>query len=62
MKKAVKAGATVLMPVEDQFWGDRFGASQDPLGHTWAVATHVEDVAPKEMEKRAKAAMASFTA
>jgi PhnB protein len=58
VKKAVDAGATVTMEVADQFWGDRFGSVQDPFGHVWSVATHVEDVPPEEMAERAKAAMA----
>jgi PhnB protein len=53
--KAVKAGATILMPVQDMFWGDRFGNVRDPQGNTWGIATHREDVAPKEMKKRAAA-------
>jgi PhnB protein len=40
------------------FWGDRFGALMDPFGHAWALATHVEDVPPEEMEERGRAAMA----
>jgi PhnB protein len=40
--------------VEDQFYGDRSGFLQDPFGHLWGVATHIEDVAPKELEERAK--------
>jgi PhnB protein len=59
VKGAVDAGATVLMEVADQFWGDRFGTVQDPFGHQWSVATHVEDVPPEEIEERAKAAMAA---
>lgn len=59
VKQAVEAGATVTMDVADQFWGDRFGVVTDPFGHVWSIATHVEDVAPEEMEKRARAAMAS---
>jgi PhnB protein len=51
-KKALKAGATVLMPLEDQFWGDRFGRVVDPFGNYWSIATHVEDVSPKDMKKR----------
>jgi PhnB protein len=51
-KKAVKAGAKVLMPLEDQFWGDRFGRVIDPFGNYWSIATHVENVSPKEMKKR----------
>jgi PhnB protein len=58
--QAVKAGAKADMPPQDMFWGDRFGKLTDPFGHQWALATHVEDVAPQEMEKRAKAAMAKM--
>jgi PhnB protein len=54
---AVAAGATVLRPVENQFYGDRTGQFEDPFGHRWSVATHVEDVPPDEMEKRAAEAM-----
>lgn len=52
-KRALAAGATVSMPVADMFWGDRYGKLTDPFGHSWGVATHVEDVAPAEMERRA---------
>lgn len=51
-KKAVAAGATVRMPVTDMFWGDRTGTVVDPFGHTWSIATHIEDVTPLEMKKR----------
>jgi PhnB protein len=61
VKQAVNAGATVLMEVADQFWGDRFGTVQDPFGHTWSIATHVEDVTPEEIAERAKAAMAEMS-
>ena len=61
VKEAVDAGATVLMEVADQFWGDRFGTIQDPFGHTWSIATHVEDVTSEEMAERAKAAMAEMS-
>lgn len=54
--RAVSEGATALRPVEDQFYGDRSGQFEDPFGHRWNVATHVEDVAPDEMAKRAAAA------
>jgi PhnB protein len=54
---ALAAGATSLRPVENQFYGDRTGQFEDPFGHKWSVATHVEDVPPDEMEKRAAAAM-----
>ncbi|HEY3959671.1 MAG TPA: VOC family protein [Solirubrobacteraceae bacterium] len=55
--RAIQAGAKVLRPVEDQFYGDRSGQFEDPFGHRWNVATHVEDVPTQEMEKRAAAAM-----
>ena len=54
-RKALAAGATEVMPLQDKFYGDRMGTLQDPFGHVWYVATHVEDVAPEEMERRAKA-------
>jgi PhnB protein len=50
--KAVKAGAKVIMPVQDMFWGDRWGRVEDPFGNRWSIATHVEDVTPKMMKKR----------
>jgi PhnB protein len=52
--QAVKAGATVKMPLEDMFWGDRYGLLSDPFGHVWAVATHVRDVGLEEMKEGAK--------
>jgi len=55
--KAVAAGATLARPVEDQFYGDRVGQIEDPFGHRWHLATHVEDVAAEEMGKRAAEAM-----
>ncbi|MBA3303927.1 MAG: VOC family protein [Actinomycetota bacterium] len=53
--RAVEAGAKALRPVEDQFYGDRSGQFEDPFGHRWSVATHVEDVPPDEMASRAAA-------
>jgi PhnB protein len=53
--RAVAAGAQIDMALEDQFWGDRFGRVTDPFGHQWGIATHVEDVAPEEIGKRAAA-------
>jgi PhnB protein len=50
--RAVAAGAKVVMPVKDQFYGDRSGTLTDPFGHQWTLATHVEDVSPEEMQKR----------
>jgi PhnB protein len=61
VKQAIDAGATVTTEVADQFWGDRFGVVQDPFGHLWSIATHVEDVPPEEMAERAKAAMAAMS-
>jgi PhnB protein len=55
--RAVQSGATALRPVQDQFYGDRVGQFEDPFGHRWSVATHVEDVSPEEMAKRAAEAM-----
>ena len=53
-KKAIAAGATVKMPLDNMFWGDRYGKLTDPFGHEWGIATHVEDVTESEMEKRGK--------
>jgi len=51
-KQAIAAGATEVRPVADQFYGDRSGIVKDPFGHTWSLATHVEDVPPEEIDKR----------
>jgi PhnB protein len=59
VKKAVAAGAKPLRPVADQFYGDRTGSLEDPFGHVWHVATHIEDVPMKELKKRAAALAAS---
>jgi PhnB protein len=53
--KAVEAGAKLVRPVIDQFYGDRSGTLIDPFGHMWSVGTHVEDVSPEEMRKRVAA-------
>ena len=58
-QRALGAGARALHQVEDRFYGDRSGAFEDPFGHRWSVATHVEDVPPEEMARRAEAAMAA---
>jgi PhnB protein len=50
--RAVAAGATVKHPVKDQFYGDRSGSVTDPFGYVWTIATHTEDVAPDEMQRR----------
>ena len=52
--RAVKAGAKVTMPVDDMFWGDRYGKLEDPFGHHWSVGTHVRDVSPEEMQQAMK--------
>jgi PhnB protein len=54
VQQAVDAGATLVSAPEDQFWGDRFGSVQDPFGHSWQIATHVEDVSPEDIEKRSQ--------
>ena len=59
VNRAVAAGAKLLMPVADQFWGDRMGTVVDPFGHKWSVATHKEDVTPEEIGARAKALFAA---
>jgi PhnB protein len=56
VKRAVAAGATVVRPVQDQFYGDRSGSVADPYGHMWHVATHKEDLSPEEIKKRAATA------
>jgi PhnB protein len=50
-KRAVDAGATVVMPVDDQFWGDRYGVLRDPFGHQWSLGQPVREVSPDEIEK-----------
>lgn len=54
--RAVEAGAKLTRPIANQFYGDRTGGIEDPFGHAWYVATHVEDIAPEELQKRAAAA------
>ena len=50
-EQAVAAGAKVTMPLDDMFWGDRYGKVEDPFGHQWSIGTHVRDVSPEEMQK-----------
>jgi uncharacterized glyoxalase superfamily protein PhnB len=52
--KAVKAGCEIMVPMDDAFWGDRFGKIKDPFGHTWAIATHKWIYTPEEMEQKQK--------
>jgi PhnB protein len=56
-QRAIKAGAKVIMPVADMFWGDRYGIIEDPYGHRWSIATHQRDMTPKEIEKAMYRAM-----
>ena len=55
VKQAEAAGAKILRPPENQFYGDRMASLEDPFGHSWSFATHIEDVSPEEMQKRAAA-------
>jgi PhnB protein len=57
VERAVAAGAKVVQPLQDKFYGDRTGSVQDPFGHVWHIATHVEDVPPRELKKRAEKMM-----
>ena len=57
VEKAAAEGGKILKPVEDQFYGDRSGFIQDPFGHLWGIATHVEDVSPQDMKERMKKVM-----
>jgi uncharacterized glyoxalase superfamily protein PhnB len=54
-KQAVDAGAKTIMPLADQFWGDRTGCLEDPYGHRWWLAQHVQDLTPEEMQRNAEA-------
>ena len=54
--RAAAAGAKIIMPVQDMFWGDRYGKLEDPFGHHWSVSTHVRDVSPEEMQQAAQKA------
>ena len=55
VKRAVGAGAKVTMPVEDMFWGDRYGKIEDPFGHHWSIATHKREVSLEEAKKAMEA-------
>ena len=50
-EQAIRAGAQVTMPLDDMFWGDRYGKLEDPFGHQWSIGTHIRDVSPEEMQK-----------
>ncbi|RJP18671.1 MAG: VOC family protein [Candidatus Abyssobacteria bacterium SURF_5] len=53
-ERAKAAGAKVTMPPENMFWGDRYGMVSDPFGHSWSLATHIEDITPEQMSERAE--------
>jgi PhnB protein len=52
VERAVALGAKIKKPVQDQFYGDRNGTLEDPFGHKWTIAVHLEDVSPEEMQRR----------
>lgn len=58
--RAVAAGATVTMPLEKQFWGDRYGRVKDPYGHNWSLAQHLEELSPEESDRRAAEAFSQM--
>lgn len=58
--QAVAEGAKVLMGVEDQFWGDRYGSIEDPFGHRWSISTHIKDLTGEELKKAAEEAFAKM--
>jgi len=60
VERALAAGAKPLMPITNMFWGDRIGSVEDPYGQKWTLATHTEDVAPREMAKRAQSFYAAM--
>ncbi|MGH8511512.1 MAG: VOC family protein, partial [Gammaproteobacteria bacterium] len=51
---AVRVGAKITMPLQDMFWGDRYGKLEDPFGHHWSVATHIRDMSPEEIQQAAQ--------
>ena len=59
-ERAVSAGATVKMPLMDQFWGDRYGQLLDPFGHRWWLATHTRDMSQEEMQQEQAKAFAKM--
>jgi uncharacterized glyoxalase superfamily protein PhnB len=58
--QAVTAGATVIMPVADMFWGDRYGVIEDPFGHRWSIATPKKNLSPAEIGEASRAAMPDY--
>jgi PhnB protein len=59
-KKAIAAGCTSTMPVQDMFWGDRYGKLKDPFGHEWSIATHKQDLTPAQIAEGAKKAFSEM--
>ncbi|MFN2383199.1 MAG: VOC family protein [Gemmatimonadota bacterium] len=59
-ERAVTAGATITMPLDNQFWGDRYGQVKDPYGHNWSLAQHLEDLSPEETNRRAAEAFSQM--
>ena len=59
-ESAKAAGAVVTQPLEDQFWGDRYGKLRDPFGHSWSIATHIKDLTPEQMKAAMDEAMAKM--
>lgn len=57
-QRAIDAGAAAQMPVQDMFWGDRYGVLVDPFGHTWSIATHLRDLTPEQMTEAMNEAFA----
>jgi uncharacterized glyoxalase superfamily protein PhnB len=57
MEAVVAAGAEIVMPLENTFWGDRYGVVKDPQGNQWEIATRIENVSAAELKKRSKAIM-----
>jgi PhnB protein len=60
--QAVNAGATIVMPVMDMFWGDRYGQLKDPFGHIWSIATHNQDLSQEEIQKAGEEALKQMMA
>jgi len=58
--QAIASGCVVIMPLQDRFWGDRYGQLRDPAGFVWAIATHLEDLTPEELQERGAKAMAAM--
>jgi uncharacterized glyoxalase superfamily protein PhnB len=58
IRRAVDAGATVMMPAADMFWGDRYGVVTDPFGHNWSLSAHIKDLTPEEINQGMQSAFA----